>query len=684
MKKNLPSPLWLLPILLTALMGSGCTHLAEDVAAHLAQKDVQEITQDLTVIEGDLGFFKKCLEERGGRCQGSSDTPLPHSSQHHAGQKIAASGSGLSKTLADSVADLPGGHPAKIAHEVLKHPVTRQAAALHDHLRGHKVISTPGVAVTRGQGAHGGPESTVTLDLKLGQIHHFHSRLLASLGTRAWDALTGHCEDLLPQQKDAPDFLHLEAECRQAAFIRGYLGAYLRHGEFVEVDVALAGAIRAIHHEAAILQGDIQSVRQRLTRLENEVTAFENEALKVLSADGKNALAAVKTLTHKAEQEVTHSLGPVGAAIAADIVELLGQAEIEFGQLEHLIEADVQQDIQTVAEDLNGLLQQIDGVLKMLQDELQGFEMQLVGDINQEVDETNQELSKVFKVSNVGFLSRDTTFRAHLPTVEVTIDPTVTRWVTVTDRSTQQLLTSRTDFSHLGVVRDTSGVGTGTAIGAELVRVFLEAIFDAHEGLPAVAPANLGGIRPTGLTLDHFSLPAFDPQGSHIDSHDLTVMTDLNNAMALKARLLTGRVLSGIGPFSLNNPPLESFITEIVATSVRKAMEKATWCWYACNLNVEASRLLSDLDTALANKLREEEKKLQDAIEAAQAKLQQAIQDGNRKAQAAIEAENKKLQEEIEALRARIQKEFEAEDHKAQDWLHHEAEHVKLRVQFGK
>lgn len=672
-----------LPTLLAALACAGCASLAEDVATHLAAHDVKAIEQDVTLVEGDLAAFKKCLGTRGGSCNGDTATPLPHSSQHKDGKPVTRVDPGGSKTLADSVAELPAGHPAKVAHEVLSHPLTRQAAALHDHLRGHDVGAAPGISVTRGQGGHGGPESTVTMDLKLGQTQHFHNRLLASIG-RAWDALHGHCQAMLKSHRRAQDFDKVEADCRRAAFVRGYLGAYLRHGEFVRVDVQLAGAIKAINQGASELEGDIQSVRDRLTRLEDEVTAAEKKVLKELAGDAREATAAVKALVAQVDAEVTRSLGRVGAAVAADIVEILGVAEVQTDKLANLVEADAAEDVRTVAADLNRILKQIDAALAKLQAEVEGFDLQLVQDIDDEVAETDQALSNVFKVSKVGFVSRDATFFAKLPTLEVTVDPTVKRLLTLTDVNTGQLLTTRSDFAHLGVASDTSGVGTGASIGAELVRVFLEAIFDAHEGLPAVVPPNMNGVRPTGVTLGSYSLPVFQAPTGHIDSHDLTHMTHLNHAVAVRTRLLVGRVISGVGPFSLNNPPLESLITEIVATSVRKAMEKASWCWYGCNLDVDVAKLAADVKKAAEDKLREEEKKLQAAIDKAQEEIQKAIADGDREARAAIAAEEKKLQAAIEAARKEFQMKLEEADRKGWAWIDREAEHVKLRLKLSR
>ena len=74
-------------------------------------------------------------------------------------------------------------------------------------------------------------------------------------------------------------------------------------------------------------------------------------------------------------------------------------------------------------------------------------------------------------------------------------------------------------------------------------------------------------------------------------------------------------MISGLGPFSLNNPPLEDLLTEIITTSVRKATEKATWCWYACNLNEDVEALEKDAETAACDAVKKEAKDAEHKVE---------------------------------------------------------------------
>lgn len=484
--------------LLTVPLITGCSQLAEDIATHLEARDVKAYESEFTIFEADLALFRTCLKKRGGSCEGSAATALPHTSGEGTGQgasarSVLAAAPGSSQILAKAVGQLGPSHPAATAYTLLTHPVVQQAADLHGHLRGHNPSGTAGTSVENGKGVHGGPQSTVTMDVKFTHLDSFHTGLLSSIGNNGWEALGDHCTSLVAKHKGDH---RLAAECRRVAFIRGYLEAYLRKGQFITVEVGLDGALQVIDRDG-----------KKLTKLDQ------------------------------------------------------GFSEIDTD---------------------------------------------LVHEINKALGAADHALSNVFRVTNVGFVSRDNTFRARLPSIEVTFDPTARRMWTVTDTDTGQILTTHSQLADLGVAQDTSGVGTGANLGAELARVFFEALFDAHEGLPAVAP--IGGVEATGLRLGPHSLPLFRSPMGHVDSQDFTKMTRLNDQVGLQARLIAGRIISGFGPLNLNNPPLENLFAEIIATSVRKAAAKATWCWYSCNLNTDLHALETDAKTALDDKAKAEEK----------------------------------------------------------------------------
>ena len=107
------------------------------------------------------------------------------------------------------------------------------------------------------------------------------------------------------------------------------------------------------------------------------------------------------------------------------------------------------------------------------------------------------------------------------------------------------------------------------------VRVFLEALFDAHEGLPALGPAN--GPAASGLDLGPWSLPAFVPPMGNVSEDDWNAMVTFNGQVAVNVEAVLTRVVEGLGPVSLNNQALEQILVEIFTTTTRKISEKASW-----------------------------------------------------------------------------------------------------------
>ncbi len=634
----------------------GCTNIAEDVATHLIKHDFKAIDHDLTVFKGDLALFRGCLKERGGSCQGSDTTALVHSSQHAASQPVTPLTPGSSQVLADSVNQLPAGHPAKTAHAVLSHPVVQQAAAVHNHLRGHAGAEVPGVSITQDKPSGGAPlPSTVTMDLKIGKSQHLHHRLLASIGTTAWDSLHKHCRTVASKhQTDA----ELAADCRRATFIRGYLGAYFRNGEFLEVDVQLAGAISTLNSGATKIEAKIQSLQNDVTRLEQDVTTDAQQAVSDLSSDAGGVSTDVAHLLGKVEGMLSKHFGSEVSDIFSHLSSLATQVETQAQNLANSAATAAGSDVTRLATAINSALGSIDTDLGKLRTKVGTVDQDLVNHINAGLQDADHALSNVFKVTNTGFVSRDATFSARLPTIEVTVDPTVKRWVSFKDVDTSQVVTGHSDLGHLGVATDTSGVGTGASIGAEILRVFLEAIYDAQEGLPAVYPANTPNLKPTGLALKADSLPAFTTSMGHVSARDLTKMTALNDRVATQTRVTLTRAIEGIGPFSLNNQALESFLVELVTTSIRKAAEKASWCFYACNLDgdldqlrTDAEKAAKDVETAAKDKVHEEAAEIKAAAEKAKEKADAELKDAEQKAKA---------------------------------WASREGEHVKLRLKLSK
>lgn len=123
-----------------------------------------------------------------------------------------------------------------------------------------------------------------------------------------------------------------------------------------------------------------------------------------------------------------------------------------------------------------------------------------------------------------------------------------------------------------------------TTVGNELLAVFLQAIFDSHEGLPAV-PGATGTDLGSGNETD--GLPVFDPQKGNVSTDDFQRVSAVANRVEAAISSTVDRVIQGVGPFSLNNDAIEQLIVTAVGVSVRKIAEKAAWCWFACDLDTK-------------------------------------------------------------------------------------------------
>lgn len=130
-----------------------------------------------------------------------------------------------------------------------------------------------------------------------------------------------------------------------------------------------------------------------------------------------------------------------------------------------------------------------------------------------------------------------------------------------------------------------------TQVGTELTWVFFQALFDAHEGLPAVSSATGVSLGPTDQAFD---LPVFNPGTGNVDEKDFQDIVTFSNQVGGAVGAAFDKAIRGLGPFSLNNEALEDLLTAIVTVTVNDAAQKAAWCWYSCNLDQQ-------IDTAAAN-----------------------------------------------------------------------------------
>ena len=130
-----------------------------------------------------------------------------------------------------------------------------------------------------------------------------------------------------------------------------------------------------------------------------------------------------------------------------------------------------------------------------------------------------------------------------------------------------------------------------TAVGNDLVWVFFQALFDAHEGLPAVSTAT--GVE-LGAADQAFDLPVFNPSAGNVSEKDFQDINSFSNQVGAAVGTAFDKVIRGVGPFSLDNEALEELLTAIVTVTVHDAAYKGAWCWFSCNLDQQIEKAAAD------------------------------------------------------------------------------------------
>jgi|GEM_PF-6817066 len=162
------------------------------------------------------------------------------------------------------------------------------------------------------------------------------------------------------------------------------------------------------------------------------------------------------------------------------------------------------------------------------------------------------------KIGSTGFVTRTGT-SLQVPPLELTLDPAGSKLATV----------SKVDAS---------------TVGAEVVRVILEAIFDSIDLLPAVSNAtgiklDVGRPLPGVLGLEDMATI----KGRKVPTpQQFDKATQIANSIDTSASTITAEVIRGVNVVALNNEALAKIIETLVGTTARKVGEKVTYCWYAC------------------------------------------------------------------------------------------------------
>jgi hypothetical protein len=168
------------------------------------------------------------------------------------------------------------------------------------------------------------------------------------------------------------------------------------------------------------------------------------------------------------------------------------------------------------------------------------------------------------EIDSGGFVSRGgATYQ--FPPLEAKLDPFARRPITV----------SKIDFP---------------TVGSDIIRVILEATFDAHDLLPGVSNCT-GSIvtdekdqpLPQAERLPINDPQANDPQAGNLKEDQFGKVNQTSSKIEAVSSTAVGQLIRGAGWASLNNEALAKLVETFVGVTFRKVTEKAAWCWYSCN-----------------------------------------------------------------------------------------------------
>ncbi len=159
------------------------------------------------------------------------------------------------------------------------------------------------------------------------------------------------------------------------------------------------------------------------------------------------------------------------------------------------------------------------------------------------------------KATDGGFVTRGGTKYA-FPGVSITIDPF----------SDTGLQAAKIDF---------------TQVGADVVRVFLEAFGDTLGQLPADATSTACKAKKAGQFDKYPDFQCYD--GKIIEAAQFASVNEYADLSESLAATATGQIIRGASWISLNNEALAKLIETAVGVIARKAAEKVSWCVFACS-----------------------------------------------------------------------------------------------------
>lgn len=121
-----------------------------------------------------------------------------------------------------------------------------------------------------------------------------------------------------------------------------------------------------------------------------------------------------------------------------------------------------------------------------------------------------------------------------------------------------------------------------TQVGADVIRVFLEAMADEWGQLPAAGTSTACLAKNNKQLSSYANLACYDPDLHEMKQAEFDKVNERANQVEALTSTATGQLIRGISWISLNNEALAKLIETAVGVAARKATEKVTWCYYSC------------------------------------------------------------------------------------------------------